>query len=281
MIAILYPPGGYGSMLEFCLRNFSNEFAGTKYGLSDNGSVHNFSKEAHLVYFNDFKKIDKNTRIITPVYPTYNYTTPINTILVWKHKFADIDNVIFINCQSINQVLLVHLSMFHKETNSFLESVLKDKPKDWNPQYQTHKDMRNFEIREALSFYIDSADEYLNLDQQVPDHWFSVTPTDILYNLKSVIVEIFNYCNLSFNENVFDEFYNEWFIKQKYILTEFNLVRNILQNFSEGKNLEWEKLSILAEAIIQSSLRKQNIELACYNLDVFPSSIDELKKYFL
>jgi hypothetical protein len=48
-----------------------------------------------------------------------------------------------------------------------------------------------------------------------------------------------------------------------------------------GYAMTWDKLSIVGEAIIQSKLRRQGIEIACHNLNECPTSINNLKKVLI
>jgi len=60
----------------------------------------------------------------------------------------------------------------------------------------------------------------------------------------------------------------------------FDTVTSIVENFlNNNLNFEWAWLDINDEALVQKKLRNNGIELTCYGLDVFPTSVAELKKY--
>lgn len=60
----------------------------------------------------------------------------------------------------------------------------------------------------------------------------------------------------------------------------FDTVDSIVKNFlNNNLNFAWEKLDISDEALAQKKLRDAGIQLLCYNLNVFPASVAELKKY--
>ena len=51
-----------------------------------------------------------------------------------------------------------------------------------------------------------------------------------------------------------------------------------MDNFKSNSDFSWNKLSIVGEAIVQSRLRKQGLEILCYNLNQFPTDIYSLKQ---
>mgnify|MGYP003340427608 CR=1 FL=1 len=49
--------------------------------------------------------------------------------------------------------------------------VLENKEKSWNPEYNSYLDMKPFEVREALSFYIDTQTSYLEIKKDAVKSW--------------------------------------------------------------------------------------------------------------
>ena len=142
--------------------------------------------------------------------------------------------------------------------------------------------MQPFELREALSFFIDQQAEQLEISKVIDKNWLCITPDDVLYNFKNTILKIIEYTGLTVNDSKdIDDFYNEWFKNQQYILDEFENINSIVASINSGSDTTWNKLSIIGEAMVQSRLRQQGIELACHNLDQFPSNTKDLKKVLL
>jgi hypothetical protein len=279
MIVILYNSGNFGSTLEYCLHTYSTELEKVDWGLLDNGSMHGFIKESHLPRFKDFDLLDRHsTKIITPVYPTLDYKNPSETLRIWQDKFTSHDRVVLVYGATLDQIERTQLFLFHKQ-HQYLDNVMRNKAQSWNLKYQQWQDMARYELREALSFLIDQQVEYLGIEQQVPDTWYKITPNDILWNFKSQVLNLLNHCKLTYNQNSIDEFYQLWISKQKYILDEFDCVLDIVDSVVSARYLEWNNLSIVGEAIIQSRLRRQGIDLACYNLNNFPTNSSDLNKY--
>lgn len=159
---------------------------------------------------------------------------------------------------------------------------MKDKVSCWNPGYQSFKDMQRYELREALSFFIDQQVSHLDVVDSVRSTWLTITPDQILYDFKNTLLKIIDYYNLTLDQSQsIDEFYKTWYNKQQYIINEFKLIDNIVDSIHNNKKFCWNNLSIVGESIVQSRLRKQGIEIACYNLNQFPTNVDDLTKVLL
>jgi len=280
MIIVLFVPGSFGSTIEYSLRQFSNELCCVEADVLDDGSMHSFKKEFHSTSIVDFlRNKDKIFEIATPVYPGYDCKSPSDTIELYKKEFDKLQKVLLIHLPTMHMSEQNQLFAYYKIPR-LLDGVMKDKQTAWNPDYQSYKDMQIYELREALSFYIDQQVEHLTLKK--PDNWLCITTNDILYNFKNTIVTVIDYFGLTVDhsQNI-DEFYLRWFQKQQYILNEFDTINNILDHLNTGSDMSWIQLSLMGEAIIQSRLRRQNIEIACYNLNQFPTDIRELKKVLI
>jgi hypothetical protein len=98
MIHILFPPGGFGSTLEYAIRRFTKEFETINAIVSPTGSMHTFNKENHLHKINLFNKnqLTKITGISTPIYPCFDASAE-TTIKKFIEVITSIDKVIFIN----------------------------------------------------------------------------------------------------------------------------------------------------------------------------------------
>jgi hypothetical protein len=278
MIIVLFPAGAFGSTVEYSLRQFSNELPKVVATVGDDGSMHSYNKEFHPITIKQFQKIkDSNYKIVTPVYPGHDYMSPAATLEEFKKNINLSQKVLLIHFTNLEQAQRNELFCYYK-VPTFLDTIMKDKHQAWNINYSSYKDMQLFELREALSLYIDQKTEHLYIDKVIDENWLGITPDDLLCNFKNTILKIINYYELTvdFSQNI-DEFYNAWFQKQQYILNEFKTIDNILINFKLDSDLVWDKLSVMGEAIVQSRLRQQGIEIACYNLNQFPTDIKSLK----
>jgi hypothetical protein len=282
MIVVLFPAGGFGSTIEYCVRQFSNELTKVEAEVLTDGSMHSYKKEFHPCSVDKFLKIyDKDYEVVTPTYPNNDRMSATKTVESFKEIVGKSQKVVLIYFSSIAMAERNQLFLYHK-LSSFLPNILGDKHTQWNSKYKSYKDMQIFELREALSFFIDQKYENIVDAEIIDNNWLCITPDDILYNFKDTIIKIIDYYELTLDhlQNI-DEFYVDWFNKQQYILDEFNTIDNIMDSFKLGQNLSWNKLSILGEATIQSRFRQQGIEIACYNLNQFPTDMASLQQVLL
>lgn len=280
MIIILFTPGAFGSTIEYSLRQFSNELTKISATVLDDGSMHSYHKELHLCNISEFSKIkDSIYEIVTPVYPNFDRRSPAETIVEFKKNINVTQKVVLIYFASVEMAERNCLFAYYK-IPVLLDSILKDKQTSWDTNYSSWQDMQPFELREALSFYIDQQHAHLEINKVIDNNWLCITPDDILYNFKNTILKIIEYYGLTVDpsQNI-EEFYNNWVNKQQYIIDEFEKIKNILDSVNSNHLFVWDKLSIVGEAIVQSKLRKQGIEIACYNLNEFPNNTDDLKSF--
>ena len=278
MITIFFPAGSFGSTLEYLIRNYSTEFESIDAEICDTGSMHSFKKEFHPCSLDDLQRIKtKNYEIITPVWPGHDQMNPQEYVKKVSDMLPPASKVIFICLKNQKQYELNELFCFHKVHNYFSNTIINFKR--WNNSYESFKDMAAWEIRESLSLIFLNNDRYFNLEEEKNRSWFVTNPEEILYNLPELLPKILKYLDLTPDNLIsFSDYYNNWFNAQKYILDEYNLIEKILHSFKTNDYLKWDKLSIVGEAIVQSNLYKIGYDLKCFNLNLFPTDINDLKK---
>ena len=276
MITVLYPPGAFGSTVEYCLRKFSLELESVQAQIHQDGSMHTFIKEFHPTTIDQINQSAQWT-IATPVYPGNDGLDPVTTVQHIQRNLPTNQKGILIHCDTPQQVARNFLFAYHKIPD-FVQRVLKNKHRDWNPAYESVDDMQTYEKREALSFLLDSTDNYLQVSPQAHDSWLRVTPDNVLYNFKNTVITMLKHCTLTLDpEHSIDDFYQAWFEKQQYIIAEFQTIQKILHSIDTDP-CEWNTLSIMGEAIAQHGLRAQGLEMACHDLNCFPTTTQELKR---
>jgi len=278
MIVILFTAGNFGSTIEYCLRTFSKELKKVQFGLLDDGSLHGYEKSFHPVKFDQWHDRASEIDIATPVFPNLNYESPMASLLFYKTQLEKKDSVIFIDSDSLDQAQRTQLFNYHKnKNNGLLDIIMRDKPQDWNPQYKHWQDMKIYELREALSFFVDQQQEHVNLKIHAPPHWFVTNPDKIIYDLPGEIASIILHCGLTANYQGMQEFYAQWIDKQKYIVDEFDLIMEILNHVETGQFLSWPELSLFGEAILQSRLTRMGWNLNMTDMNQFPLNTADLR----
>ena len=281
MIIVLFPAGAFGSTVEYCLRQFSNELTKIVATIAPDGSMHTFQKEFHPVTVAEFLQREKDCEIASPVYPGQDYLSPSQSIDQLA-KNIDVDQkTLVIHFSSMKMAERNQLFCYYK-IPEFFNVILQDKHVSWNAQYKSWKDMQPYELREALSFYIDQQSQHLEVEKFKNKNWLFITPDDLLYNFEITILDIIKYFQLTVDtEQNIGEFADLWISKQKYIVEEFEQIEQIMSSMYSNTDFCWNKISIVGEAIIQSRLRGRGLEIACDQLNQFPTSTRDLHKIIL
>ena len=278
MIVILFTAGNFGSTIEYCLRTFSKELKKVQFGLLDDGSMHGYQKSFHPITFDQWHDRTSDIDIATPVFPNQNYESPASSVMFYKMQLHTEDRVIFVDSGSLDQAQRTQLFNYHKNKNhELLDTLMLDKAQQWNANYTHWTDMEIYELREALSFFIDQQNQHVNLKSHAPPHWLVTNPDKIISDLPGEIVRMISHCGLTANCQGLQEFYAQWVDKQQYIIDEFNLIINIFNHVETGQFLSWSGLSLFGEALLQSRLRQNGWDLDMTHLNQFPLDTTDLR----
>ena len=278
MIAVLFTAGNFGSTIEYCLRQFSQELAKVDAEVLPDGSMHGFQKELHPTMLSQWKNIDQ-AQIITPVFPNQDYLSG-RACIEWYRTALPNHKVILIDSANQSQAERCQLFAYYK-IPTLLDAVMKDKAQSWNPAYGHWRHMEKWELREALSFYIDQQSDLVDMARYATDNWLVVSPQSILDDLPGQVRCMLDFCGLTYNGDSIDAFYQKWLVKQQYILQEAETVELILRAIENNTIIEWQPLSTVGEAIVQSRLRRIGYKLDMPGLDVLPCDSNRLIACFL
>lgn len=276
----------FGSTIEFCIRNFSNEYQSKlnneleSYIRSD-GTLHSVQKELHLTtdkMYDIFAQYGSSSnKISTPIYPTENqHFSEIVKYLYTNSDFSLNKNVL-LYADSLSAAELNLYFQYHKivtgAPNTGLNmglGIFFNHRKDW-------KDLEHWELREWFSmFYTGFIQEWTESYQSVQKDFLTVSNVDFLYHTKQCLERIFEHCELTFNQKDIDNFVKIWQNKQQYIVNSENLCRDIIANTVDQNDFSWESTNIVQEAIVQKRLRDCGYELKCWNLNTFPNNTEQL-----
>ena len=291
MINIFFVPGMFGSTVEFCIRNFTNEYSLfvpeslDSYILND-GSMHSFKKQYHLTSTELYKQLADTSQdpasITTPIYPTVDSHFPeLLEILKTSKSFVQSKNILlhskdncsgelnlFFQYEKIAIGLDLGLDIFFPLGKSLAQ---------WNSEYSCWTDLEHWELREWFSiFYPEWVEEWADSKQHADDNFLAVSNEDFLYNTKEELYKIFDYCGLTPNKNDLDNFIKIWQNKQEYIIKQRDLCVDIVNNTLNNKQQSWSRLNFVQEAVVQRRLRDAGYELKCWKLNEFPTETETL-----
>jgi hypothetical protein len=280
MIYIFFSSGAFGSTIEYSIRRFAKEFETVDASVLADGSMHSFNKECHTVNLDQLTNIDPDVKIVTPVYPTWDFLSVKNTVDEFKKIVTSDDKVIFITQDNITSAERHELFVYHKlginEKRFKLSNI-----QQWNKNYNSLNDMQSWEKREYLSLIYNKLIVELSDAKNYSDYnWYTITTNDILFDFEKTIKNIINYLELTFVDDGIDEFYNIWKEKQQYILDDYQLVEKIVDTVitEQEQELSWGELNLGTESLIQYKLKLAGFELQCFNLNSFPSNSTQLKQ---
>lgn len=284
MIHILYPPGGFGTTIEYCIRRFSSRFTVPKINVSDDGSMHLFIKEYHPKWTPENGKVSFiGSEISTVIYPNHT-AIPADEVVDWfKKNISEQDRVIFVMLGSIEQCIRNKLFMYYKINQGLQMSIFRganERVPLWDESCSSLEELETWQQRELLSMMCDEMYPQLAAANLKGQDWFNITPDHLLENFVETIKNIITYAGLELvNEEELNKFALEWRQRQQYILDNFALVQNIVSSVTESKNFSWPELKLIDEVLVQFWLADNGYDLNCYNLNEFPKTSSELAKY--
>lgn len=291
MIHIFFDCGSFGSTVEYAIRNFSNCPLGPISGrILDDGSMHSFEKQHHITSWKtleDFLCVDRaSDAITTPTYPFLDHK--FDQVL---QKFAGLpswcsDHKILVyqpdlRAAELNLLFKYHKVCFGQEVSCGLDIIVGDNRHNlsgWDKNYQHWSEMQQWQLREWLSlFYPEWVTEFIKSKDQVDDTWLQITNTDLLFDTKKTLIKIIEFCGFTANQMIGD-FVRDWQAAQQYIVDEFDLLDKIISNSLNQHPMQWSKLNVISEAILQQRFRSLGFELQCDGLNHFPSDTKNLYK---
>jgi hypothetical protein len=290
MIHVFFVPGMFGSTIEYVLRRYTHELdtiPGSE--LCNDGSMHNFKKQAHpqsITHIDNLFNSTTPVEISTPIYPfqTGHFLDVLDT---YKKYSNSTDKNILVYAPDVRSAELNILFQYHKIAfGSNLQLGLDlfcyentHNIKNWNSAYTHWNQMQPWELREWFSlFYYPWVQEWIDSCNQAPETFLKIKNTELLFDTKETLLTIIDFCGLTLQHS-FDSFIAEWQQKQHYILREFELLDQITNSVIEKKQYHWTNLNIIAESIIQQRLRLLGYEIRCNELNIFPT--DSISLYNL
>jgi len=291
MLHILFVPGTFGSTIQYILRAFSTTYSADRLPnityadmITPDGSMHSYYKTGHYVWKYELDDlvgglIDKPL-ITSPIYPMPDFHAD-ELINFFKINFPD-DKYVFVYVDSLEYAEINMLAQYYKiakgVSNKTLEIFCGKNEHNiinWNINYKHWSEMQLWELREWLStFYPTWVQGWIDSYNYADQNWLSVSSKEILDNPHDTFLKVLNYSG-EIDSNListFSDFTTHWRSQQQYLLDEYNLIKKIVQTSIANEPYEWSELNIISEAIIQQHLRSNGYEIACYELNKFPTS---------
>jgi len=276
---IIFNGGSYGHFVAWCLCYFSGKTDCLPF--NETGSSHLFTDT-------DFK-----LHGLIKIHPKFTNDTYKDHVLAER-----IDNIAAKYGSGI--LLYANYDLFVLNINNKFDKIFHGKGgwlghvesmgpdmannlKKW--QVDNLDNMQQWQIREFLSYFIwKQHEKEIEIDTILRYHNDNIVKIDIkrLINEFQVTIEhLLDYCNFTKTRSNFEEIYELWIKLQTHIYKD-QIVESIIKNVINNNDFDWsdKNLSIVDEAIIQFKLRDlHKLDLKCYDLNEFPTSTKDLRKY--
>lgn len=287
-VPIIYNGGAYGTFVEWCLYYFSGNIE-HDLPFNNNGNSHKFNKPTleGIDAWRNFVRSGNNVRTVRVHPKLYQHENAVSNIieiissakksvLLYPDQHSIIWNINNKFTKMFNKPWIEHNSDF------FFENL-----KRWNPTIKSVDEMATWQLREFLSHYLLpqhlSELDFTELDLFVHPNVLKISISKLVFDFEKTIKDILVFCNFSIARNNFQEIYNHWVMLQVH-KDKDQIVKKIVESVVNNTYYDWimENLTIVDESFIQMILRDHyNLDLKCYNLDVFPTNTKDLKNLLI
>ena len=291
-VPILYPGGGYGSYLVWCLIVLTTELA-IKSPLNTNGNSHKFKDGNYLHggiegWRNYLQSADQWNFI--RFHPKMKQSDSLRHYL--NELSTQVNFFVYIR-PSTNTLLLTINNQFTKMHHNWWDHSFQVGDINSDIIYNNWPVSRDMPIsqtpnwikREFLSYYM-MPWFFDEIEWHQPEHYnqsncLLVFVEDILYNFKNTISKIINQSTLTLTKSLDDlvPHHSHMISLQKNIDQDF-LCRKIIDSIVDQKVFDWtgQYMPLPSEAYVQWELRNQGFELRCHGLDILPTNSVQLKE---
>jgi hypothetical protein len=292
-VLIVYPPGGFGFFLNWCLEYFSG----------------NFSKAAKFPFLENLQQDLDLSSINAPdalflitsdtgMHDCCSVSDYINNNIEYqfgrtnavfdygkKHKFYIQNNqeffkkfVCLVQDQSCCLMVKHNLLKRFNRMQDFVENTVSRNKDAFGAQLPVPQ----WQLREMISFEHQAMVEQHNELYQPISHRqvINVSITDLVNDFQSTMINLFADLDLTMaHQDQLGRIEAEWLADKKFTKID-QLCHDIVSAVLNGHNLSWQQhqLTLIDEAYIQYLLRQNRLELRCYGLDTFPTSSVQLKE---
>lgn len=280
-VPILFAGGAYGTFLEWCLNYFSGAIE-DQLPFESSGSSHGYHGVhiGHINGWRDYLAAD----VFYPVVRLHIKTAKEESAQANLDEivgFADRSIVLYANEDTI--VLNLNNRFEKISDHGWLktnEHLFADNLLGWGNQRV--EQLARWQLREFLSMYIWKQ----HLDETGLDTILAYNNPKLLkIDIKNLftdfaltIQQALDHSGLPTARNNFEEVYCVWVSSQLHKNKDL-LVASIVNSVINNNFMDWsgDNLTIVDESIVQMRLRDlHNLELKCYNLNVFPTNTQQL-----
>lgn len=285
-IIVAYPPGGYGTFVEWCLTYFTGNLPPGPQSwpfIDSTGSAHRF-KGNHLRLPQKSFQVE---RYLVDIETYLNQDTHSVKFARTHAEFKDMQE--YIDCYHAKIKKFVYIRPNANTMLLTLNNIVEKAP--LNPiavrsLKHSKPNTDRWEIRESISFWLGEYKDYMTTFCSVTENCVIVELTDLIANLPSSLDKIFTQTGLQWSsphrEDI-DAITSKWLSLQKHLNKDV-VCQNIVDSVITSAYYDWsdQKLTVYDEAFVQWTLRDlHGLGMRCYNVNVFPTNTNLLKKLLI
>jgi hypothetical protein len=302
-ILVVYPPGGYGTFLEWCLNYFTGAIAEDTIPFTSNGSSHLFAGNAldvpvDLAHFPNSVLFTTeeyfSNKITYPVIRCHGYLNELQKqpgYTVKKYIDTIINQVPAIVLLTVpeNARLLTFgnsitkTKMFALVNGTFDQRVIAE----FKTQFGVldDHDVPTWQLREMISYW---HERYLTssvvepyqpvLDSKV----INISIRDLVDNFEKTLITLFESLGLVLQrQHLIVDIKQRWLPLQQFLNSD-QKCQDIITNVLAQTDYNWEPLHLHEEAYIQWQLRDlHGLDLLCYDVNTFPTNTNDLGRLLI
>ena len=297
-VLIVYPPGGYGFFLNWCLEYFSGNFSKdtplpaskTVQQQISNQLAPVATPEGEIFFITGN---GTHQRCNVAEYASNNIEYQFSRTAAFfsddqccnKHKsyiqdYQDLFKKFVCLTQDQRCYLMIKQNFLNKNSRmqNFIESTISINKDIFGAQVP----VPNWQLREMISF---EHNTMLRLPTEFcqpisQNNVINVAITELVNNFQPALIKLFENLDLPMtHQDQLDRIESEWLANESFTKID-QLCHDIVASVLEGRNMSWQphQLTLLDEAYVQCLLRNKNFEIRCYGLDTFPTNSVQLKQ---
>ena len=277
-VLIVYPGGGYGSFLHWCLMYFSGEIDILSTPFMPNGSAHRFNG----IMFDDFQGVDKflNSDVVATFARTHGISAYHSKQFDCVSKYQNYFKKLILITQDAKSHLMILHNSYTKIVNCTYPPPLTEIVNNYKNSFGATDPVPQWQIREMISYFHESYQFYINdLYQPVDSQQVVNVPVrELVDNFESTLTGLFDQLDIPMvRQERISDVKHKWLSLQKFVNID-HVCQQILAAVVNGQYSEWEDLSIFDEAWLQWQLRNNKLEIRCEGLDKFPTNSLQLRE---
>lgn len=277
-MVVLYPPGGYGTFVEWSIVYLTGAIPSNERPFTSTGSAHNYTGHGYDLQTSTPVSVYFESDEEYPLIRTHGSITPEFSFQDFVNKYGPQVTHIISMQPSVETTLMLVYNLMTKTVANTLKQQIYSKCNKNDPPWQ---------VRENISFWLEGrCPGYHDWCTATGPNVIPVLIKDFVQDPKTVLLAVMKQTGFAVDANRaenFNSIVDEWRALQKFLDVDSTVLK-IVNNTAADIDYDWslENLSVIDEAFAQMLLRSlHGLAIRCYNLNVFPTNTQDLRKLLI